>query len=183
MWETSDGLENIAGRRCDIFLTDVYGSEQTCDEKIDPESVHFVLSLLLLSTEETLVVPFIIRHYLAELAKAKSGCASLAVDFENLNHSVQMQLHLREYLPPVLVGYSSGAGTLEPYLAAWRKDQVDLVGYSFGAEVLPFIVARLPEELRTRIGSITLIGPSPTALFEIHVADWLPWESESGLAF
>lgn len=338
-----------------------------------------------IAAQGAIVVGIDIRHYFAELAKPKSGCASLAVDFENLNHSVQKQLHLREYLPPVLVGYSSGATlvyatlaqappgtfagamslgfcadqdfrgaalcrgaglkyspnkrgdyvfepaphlrdpwitlqgqqdavcsapavdsfaaqvahaqvvrlpavghgfsvqknwvpqfnaayaelsarklpevpapevadlplvtvaasaapeqekssarfvllltgdggwagldqdvadgfaakgvpvvgfntlryfwnartpeeaatdvarTLQHYLVSWRRTQVDLVGYSFGAEVLPFIVARLPEELRASVGSLTLISPSPTATFEIHVADWLPGEDDSGM--
>lgn len=73
------------------------------------------------------------------------------------------------------------ARTLEHYLGSWQKEQVDLVGYSFGAEVLPFIVARLPENLRARVGSISMIGPSATASFEIHVGDWLPGEGDAGV--
>ena len=62
-----------------------------------------------IAAQDAIVVGIDIRHYLAELAKSQSDCASLAVDFENLNHSVQQQLRLREYLAPVLIGYSSGA--------------------------------------------------------------------------
>jgi type IV secretory pathway VirJ component len=48
-----------------------------------------------------------------------------------------------------------------------------LAGYSFGADVLPFLATRLPRDLRERIALIVLIGPSQTAPFEIHVADWI----------
>jgi type IV secretory pathway VirJ component len=62
-----------------------------------------------IAAQDAIVVGIDIRRYLAALAKSNSDCASLAVDFENLNHSVQQQLQLREYLLPVLIGYSSGA--------------------------------------------------------------------------
>lgn len=66
------------------------------------------------------------------------------------------------------------ARTLQHYFSAWRKEKVDLVGYSFGAEVLPFIVPRLPEELRAKIGTLTLISPSASTEFEVRVSNWLP---------
>ncbi len=48
-----------------------------------------------------------------------------------------------------------------------------LVGYSFGADVLPFLVTRLTPEIRARIASVTLLGLSPRASFEFHVDEWL----------
>jgi type IV secretory pathway VirJ component len=63
---------------------------------------------------------------------------------------------------------------LRHYLAAWKRERVLLVGYSFGADVLPFIVNRLPPELRARIGSVNMLGLSERASFEIHVAGWVP---------
>lgn len=62
---------------------------------------------------------------------------------------------------------------LDYYLAAWKSDRVLLIGYSFGADVLPFLVARLPERLRARVDLVTLIAPSTTAQFEFHVSEWL----------
>lgn len=69
------------------------------------------------------------------------------------------------------------ARVLRHYLRDWDKQSVLLVGYSFGADVLPFIVSRLPPELRARVESVNLIGLSPTANFEIKVAGWLPGAS------
>lgn len=60
------------------------------------------------------------------------------------------------------------------YLAAWHCQQFDLVGYSFGADVLPFVVNRLPPLLARGISSLTLVEPSSSATFEIHVSNWLP---------
>jgi type IV secretory pathway VirJ component len=63
------------------------------------------------------------------------------------------------------------------YMARWHATKVALVGYSFGADVLPFVVSRLPPDLRSRIESLNLIGLSPNASFEINVAGWLPGSS------
>jgi type IV secretory pathway VirJ component len=65
------------------------------------------------------------------------------------------------------------ARLLRHYLAAWDKQRVLLVGYSFGADVLPFVVNRLPPELRARIASVSLLGIDSSAAFEVSVADWV----------
>ncbi len=65
------------------------------------------------------------------------------------------------------------AKILRHYLAAWNKRRALLVGYSMGAEVLPFLVARLPDDLRERVRSVTLLGPGNTADFEFHLSYWL----------
>jgi type IV secretory pathway VirJ component len=56
-----------------------------------------------------------------------------------------------------------------------------LIGYSTGADVLPFIVNRLPNDLRARVASVTLIAPSREAQFRIHVADWITHQRRSGV--
>jgi len=55
------------------------------------------------------------------------------------------------------------ARILDHYLKAWHKKKAILIGYSQGADIIPFMVNRLPEELRSRIGAIGLIGPDETA--------------------
>ncbi len=47
-----------------------------------------------------------------------------------------------------------------------------LIGYSFGASLVPVIVNRLPEELRKRVQGGVMISPDDEAVFEIHVGDW-----------
>jgi type IV secretory pathway VirJ component len=62
---------------------------------------------------------------------------------------------------------------LRHYLAVWNKQEVLLIGYSFGADVLPFFASRLPADLLARVRLVALLGPSETATFEFHVSDWL----------
>ncbi len=69
---------------------------------------------------------------------------------------------------------------IDHYLAAWHKDQVVLVGYSFGADVLPFIVTDLAPAYRARIASLNLLGLATHTTFEIHVADWIPGSTPEG---
>ncbi len=59
------------------------------------------------------------------------------------------------------------------YLGAWRKERVALIGYSRGADVLPFMASRLPRELRSRVALIALLGPARSVEFEFHLSDWL----------
>ena len=65
------------------------------------------------------------------------------------------------------------ARLLRHYLAAWHKQRVLLIGYSFGADVLPFVVNRLPPELREAVASVSLLGIDSNASFEVRIAEWV----------
>jgi type IV secretory pathway VirJ component len=65
------------------------------------------------------------------------------------------------------------AQVVRHYLDAWHKEQVILIGYSFGAEVLPFMANGLPADLRPRVKLAAFLGLGQTAMFEFHLADWL----------
>ncbi|MFO1434683.1 MAG: AcvB/VirJ family lysyl-phosphatidylglycerol hydrolase [Candidatus Competibacteraceae bacterium] len=67
------------------------------------------------------------------------------------------------------------------YLSAWKLNHVVLIGYSFGADILPFAYNRLPEELRRNVVMLSLLAPSRTAIFEIEIFEWLGAESDDGL--
>jgi type IV secretory pathway VirJ component len=64
------------------------------------------------------------------------------------------------------------------YAYHWKKQHVLLVGYSQGADVLPFVVNRLPRATRALVRTTTLIGVSSSAAFEFHVANWIGGDSE-----
>ncbi|MBS0395197.1 MAG: virulence factor family protein [Proteobacteria bacterium] len=66
------------------------------------------------------------------------------------------------------------------YSAAWQRREVLLVGYSFGADVLPFLYNRLPPDLRAQVRSVSLLAPSDAATFEFHVSDWIPGAGGGG---
>ena len=70
---------------------------------------------------------------------------------------------------------------IDSSLARWKKQNVILVGYSRGADVLPAMVARLTPEQRSRVRLLALLAPSPKVEFEFHVVDWMH-DSKHGLA-
>ena len=59
------------------------------------------------------------------------------------------------------------------YSRVWGKTHVLLIGYSQGADTMPFMVNRLPARTRDMVGLTTLLGISDNALFEFHVGNWL----------
>jgi type IV secretory pathway VirJ component len=65
------------------------------------------------------------------------------------------------------------AAVLQTYERKWNCDEVVLIGFSFGADVLPFLYPRLDPSLRRRIKQISLLSPGEAADWEIQVAGWL----------
>ncbi len=59
------------------------------------------------------------------------------------------------------------------YLPHFGKQRVLLIGYSQGADVLPFAVNRLPEATRARVALVAVMGMSEHALFEFHLSSWI----------
>jgi len=59
------------------------------------------------------------------------------------------------------------------YSAAWHRDRIILIGYSFGADTLPFLVNRLDPAVRARVANVVLLGLGTNAQFEFHLAEWL----------
>ncbi len=57
------------------------------------------------------------------------------------------------------------------YRAAWDRPEVLLVGYSRGAEIVPFLPPRMPPEEREAIRLVALLGAETYADFEVHVVD------------
>jgi type IV secretory pathway VirJ component len=63
----------------------------------------------------------------------------------------------------------------------WKRKKVILIGYSFGADITPFIYTRLPKNLTDNISNIVLLSPSNHTDFEVHVTEMLG-ENSSGNA-
>ena len=59
------------------------------------------------------------------------------------------------------------------YVAVWGKQRIWLVGYSFGADVLPTIVGKLSPANRARITQMVLLAPSKEANFEIALEGYM----------
>ena len=65
------------------------------------------------------------------------------------------------------------AAALNYYSKEWGRERYLLIGYSLGAEIVPFIVTRLPQEMRSRISSAVLLSPEADTDFEIHISNML----------
>jgi len=65
------------------------------------------------------------------------------------------------------------ARVIRSYTVRWHARSVALIGYSFGADVIPFAYNRLPATERDKVALLSLLGFSPAADFEIHVSGWL----------
>ena len=59
------------------------------------------------------------------------------------------------------------------YAARWQRSEVILIGFSQGADVLPFALNRLPERTRAAVRLSVLLAPAEKASFEFHVSNWL----------
>lgn len=59
------------------------------------------------------------------------------------------------------------------YVREWGSSGVVLIGYSFGADVLPFAYNRLGDAARATVRQVSLLGLTDSADFEIHVTGWL----------
>lgn len=69
---------------------------------------------------------------------------------------------------------------LRHYLAAWEQDHVVLIGLSRGADLLPFAVRRLPDDLRKRVRLMALFSAAATTNFRFHWGDLLGYRERPG---
>lgn len=62
----------------------------------------------------------------------------------------------------------------------WKKKNIVLIGYSFGADVAPFMLNNFSAGLAGKVSHLVLLSPSPKTDFEIHVLQMLGWGKNSG---
>jgi type IV secretory pathway VirJ component len=63
--------------------------------------------------------------------------------------------------------------TIAQYREKWGKQDVILIGYSFGADVLPFVANKLSTDTQKSIALIALLGMGKTAAFKFHLSSWI----------
>jgi type IV secretory pathway VirJ component len=66
------------------------------------------------------------------------------------------------------------AGVMSTYPQRWHASKVLLIGYSLGADVLPFAYTRLPEALQQHVIRIALLAVEAKVDFEVEVDGWEP---------
>ncbi len=70
---------------------------------------------------------------------------------------------------------------INAYLKKWNCQDFVLIGYSFGADVAPFIQMRFPSGLSRQAKHIILMSPSQKTDFEIHLLGSLGFYRNKGL--
>lgn len=73
------------------------------------------------------------------------------------------------------------ARIIHAYQTKWGIRRVVLIGFSFGADILPPVFNRLNATDRATAVQITLLGLSATADFEVTVAEWLDRKGSGSL--
>jgi len=67
---------------------------------------------------------------------------------------------------------------IDYYTQAWAKSELLLIGFSMGADVMPFMVNRLNANTKHKIRSVNLLNPANTVDFVFHVSGWFSTAGE-----
>lgn len=70
---------------------------------------------------------------------------------------------------------------LNKKLSGRKNQQIVFIGYSYGADVLPFILNRLQKNIQPKIAVTFLIASSGSTDFEIHIADFFESKTKRGM--
>lgn len=61
---------------------------------------------------------------------------------------------------------------IDHFSREWGRPRVALVGYSYGADTLPFMVDGLPDRQKAEVGVVALLSPGHGAHFRFSPLDW-----------
>jgi len=62
---------------------------------------------------------------------------------------------------------------ISKYSSLYKTNRIYLCGYSFGADVVPFIYNRLVPSMKNKVVAVTLLSPFASTDFMIHTSDLL----------
>jgi type IV secretory pathway VirJ component len=116
-------------------------------------------------------------HVFAIMLTGDGGWATLdrKVSAELVAHGVSVvALNTRVYLSRRRTPDQAGSDMIRVvrhYQTQWSKDRVAIVGYSRGADMAPFVVSRLPADLKTKVTLVAMLGLSNETNFQFHFKD------------
>lgn len=67
---------------------------------------------------------------------------------------------------------------IQRYFNEWNKEELILVGFSFGAEITPFLFEQLPPELKEKVKLVVLLTPARNSDFHIHLRDMIGFDKK-----
>lgn len=66
---------------------------------------------------------------------------------------------------------------LTHYGEKWGAEKYIVVGYSIGADVMPFMAGRMSDATKEKLALVAMLGPGTHADFEFHLSNWLSTEN------
>jgi type IV secretory pathway VirJ component len=69
-------------------------------------------------------------------------------------------------------------GIIKKYQSLWKERRIVLIGYSFGADIVPFVYNRLPKRTQRQIKVIQLLSPFKTTDFKVSLGDLININSD-----
>lgn len=85
-------------------------------------------------------------------------------------------VNLRSYLGTERTPEAAAADmsrVLRHYMRLWTRERVIVIGYSRGADIAPFIVNRLPDDLKRRVDLLAMLGLGERAGFHVTLFSFL----------
>jgi type IV secretory pathway VirJ component len=68
---------------------------------------------------------------------------------------------------------------IKQYTKLYKTNRIYLCGYSFGADVTPFIYNRLPHAIKKKVVALELLSPYASSDFMVHTSDLLNLSSDN----
>ncbi len=72
------------------------------------------------------------------------------------------------------------SAAIAQYMKLWNKKSFVLLGFSFGASIVPFVASQIPPDLKKSLRGVIALSPDERTDFEIHVADMLNLGNNKG---
>lgn len=159
----------------------------------------FIMALLFLATSQQLAAQMVLpvvakppagnQHplvlYITGDGGMKQFSTKVVAAFQQHNYPV-VALNALKYFwtkkPPEKAA-ADIAGVILQYQAQWHLGpEVVLVGYSMGADVMPFIYNALPEEIRGKVKQLVLLSPSQFTDMEVHLSNMIGKPGNKGMS-
>jgi type IV secretory pathway VirJ component len=61
---------------------------------------------------------------------------------------------------------------IDQYNSKWKEKKVVMIGYSMGAEILPFAINCMTDKYKQKINDVILIAPGQNATFKVKLRDY-----------
>lgn len=68
---------------------------------------------------------------------------------------------------------------IDQYSKLYKTSRIYLIGYSFGADIIPFIYNRLPKSVKNKVIALELLSPFASSDFMVHTTDLLNISSDN----